>query len=68
MERILEYCDLESEAPVKTDVEPPKDWPKRGSIVFDKVDFTYHKTLPDVLHSVSAHIKSMEKVHIYYYD
>lgn len=62
MERILEYGELESEPPQRTDVVPEEDWPERGSVVFDRLNFTYHKSLPNVLHCITAHIKSREKV------
>lgn len=62
VERILEYGELESEPPQRTDVVPEEDWPERGSVVFDRLNFTYHKSLPNVLHCITAHIKSREKI------
>ena len=62
VERILEYTDLEPEALPETDVKPRKGWPDKGRITFDNMSFSYHKTLPNVLHNVSFQIKSMEKV------
>ncbi|KAK3698830.1 hypothetical protein QZH41_016034 [Actinostola sp. cb2023] len=61
VERILEYTDLEPEALPETDVKPRKGWPDKGRITFDNMSFSYHKTLPNVLHNVSFQIKSMEK-------
>ncbi|XP_055086826.1 ATP-binding cassette sub-family C member 4-like isoform X2 [Periophthalmus magnuspinnatus] len=37
VERVVEYAKLESEASWETDTQPPCDWPKTGSITFDKV-------------------------------
>ncbi|XP_066923803.1 ATP-binding cassette sub-family C member 4-like [Clytia hemisphaerica] len=62
VERVFEYSDLESEAPRKTNVRPSKEWPKRGSITFDRLQFSYHRTLPNVLHCITAKIHSNEKI------
>ena len=62
VERIVEYCHLESEAPAETNTKPPVDWPSRGHIEFDSMSFTYHKGLPDVLHHITCTIKATEKV------
>lgn len=62
VERVFEYCDLESEAPRHTDVRPPKDWPQRGTVTFDRLQFAYHRSLPNVLHGITAKIHSKEKI------
>ena len=62
VERILEYCDLESEAAPETDVKPPPEWPEKGNIVFSDMSLAYHETLPNVLHKISCNIKPKEKV------
>jgi len=62
VERILEYCSLEPEAPRETDTKPPADWPSKGEIEFDNMSFKYHKSLPRVLHSISCCIKPHEKI------
>lgn len=62
VERVLEYCDLEPEAALETDVKPDKDWPNRGSVMFENVHFRYHETLPEILHGINAHVKPKEKV------
>ena len=64
VERVLEYCELESEAPPVTDVKPPTDWPQRGSIRLKNMSFAYAEGLPHVLHDITCHIKSTEKVRI----
>ena len=63
VERIEEYCHLESEGPATTDVQPPDSWPSKGQIMFDDMSFSYHKALPNVLHHVTCIIKPNEKVH-----
>ena len=62
VERVLEYSELEGEAPPKTDNAPPKDWPQRGSIRFKDMTFTYASHLPAVLHNVTCNIHSAQKV------
>lgn len=62
VERILEYCNLESEAPRETDTKPPDGWPPKGKIEFEKMSFRYHKSLPRVLHSISCSVQPSEKI------
>ncbi len=62
VERVLEYTELDSEAPSETDVKPPDGWPNRGSIRFNNMTFAYAAGLPNVLRGVTAHVKSNEKV------
>ena len=62
VERIVEYCKLEAEPPEKTDVEPPKEWPDRGSIYFKDMSFRYAAALPNVLHHITCKIHRKEKV------
>uniref|UniRef100_A0A668ANY5 Multidrug resistance-associated protein 4 n=1 Tax=Myripristis murdjan TaxID=586833 RepID=A0A668ANY5_9TELE len=64
VERVVEYTELDSEAPWETDKEPPCDWPKHGSITFDRVSFSYSAAGPLVLTNLSAVFTSREKVGI----
>eukprot|EP00794_Sanderia_malayensis_P020178 gene20178-22153_t len=64
VERVLEYTELEPEAPSETSIKPPDEWPQRGSIRFNKMTFAYDENLPNVLKGVTAHIRSNEKVGI----
>lgn len=66
VERIVEYMNLESEAPAETQTKPEDDWPSRGQIEFDSMSFTYHRGLPDVLHHITCTIKPTEKVFSYF--
>ncbi|XP_061143861.1 ATP-binding cassette sub-family C member 4-like isoform X2 [Syngnathus typhle] len=64
VERVVEYAELKSEAPWETDTKPPPDWPKRGSITFDSVNFSYSASEPLVLKDLTVVFKSKEKVGI----
>nr|AAI50823.1 ATP-binding cassette, sub-family C (CFTR/MRP), member 4 [Mus musculus] len=64
VERVIEYTDLEKEAPWECKKRPPPGWPHEGVIVFDNVNFTYSLDGPLVLKHLTALIKSREKVGI----
>ncbi|XP_054831012.1 ATP-binding cassette sub-family C member 4 [Eublepharis macularius] len=64
VERVLEYTDLEKEAPWESSKHPPPEWPTEGVIAFENVNFTYSLDGPLVLRHLSALIKSKEKVGI----
>uniref|UniRef100_A0A3Q2Y4J8 Multidrug resistance-associated protein 4 n=1 Tax=Hippocampus comes TaxID=109280 RepID=A0A3Q2Y4J8_HIPCM len=64
VERVVEYAELKSEAPWETDTMPPHDWPKRGSITFDSVNFSYSASEPLVLKNLTVVFPSREKVGI----
>ncbi|XP_075896037.1 ATP-binding cassette sub-family C member 4-like isoform X2 [Nelusetta ayraudi] len=64
VERVVEYAELESEAPWETDVRPPADWPASGSIIFDRVNFSYSASGPLVLKNLSVVFAAREKVGI----
>lgn len=64
VERVMEYTDLEKEAPWEYQKRPPPTWPHEGVIVFDNVNFTYSLDGPLVLKHLTALIKSKEKVGI----
>ncbi|XP_054998160.1 ATP-binding cassette sub-family C member 4 isoform X1 [Sorex araneus] len=64
VERVMEYTDLEKEAPWESQKRPPPGWPQEGVIVFDNVNFTYSLDGPVVLKHLTALIKSREKVGI----
>nr|XP_045001464.1 ATP-binding cassette sub-family C member 4 [Jaculus jaculus] len=64
VERVIEYTDLEKEAPWEYQKRPPPGWPHDGVIVFDNVNFTYSLDGPLVLKHLTAFIKSREKVGI----
>ena len=62
VERILEYCELEAEAPPITEKRPPSDWPPSGSIIFKGMSLKYASHLKNVLHRISCHVRPNEKV------
>ncbi|KAM4537961.1 ATP-binding cassette subfamily C member 4-like [Fundulus diaphanus] len=64
VERVVEYNDLESEAPWETQKRPPPDWPSKGLVTFDRVSFSYSDDSPEVLHSLQAMFRPKEKVGI----
>ncbi|KAG8517038.1 Multidrug resistance-associated protein 4, partial [Galemys pyrenaicus] len=64
VERVIEYTDLEKEAPWECEKRPPPGWPHEGVIVFDNVNFSYSLDGPLVLKHLTALIKSREKVGI----
>ncbi|XP_061579415.1 ATP-binding cassette sub-family C member 4-like isoform X2 [Cololabis saira] len=64
VERVVEYAELEREAPWEMDKQPPGDWPQTGSIIFDRVNFAYSASDPLVLKNLSVIFSSREKVGI----
>ncbi|XP_053167888.1 ATP-binding cassette sub-family C member 4 isoform X2 [Hemicordylus capensis] len=64
VERVIEYTELEREAPWESNKRPPPEWPSEGVIAFENVNFTYSLDGPLVLKHFSALIKSKEKVGI----
>ncbi|NXF22407.1 MRP4 protein, partial [Rhodinocichla rosea] len=64
VERVMEYTELEKEAPWETNKHPPPEWPTQGMIAFENVNFTYSLDGPLVLRHLSAVIKPKEKVGI----
>ncbi|XP_061290373.1 ATP-binding cassette sub-family C member 4 isoform X2 [Bos javanicus] len=64
VERVVEYTDLEKEAPWEYQKRPLPSWPHEGVIIFDNVNFSYSLDGPLVLKHLTALIKSKEKVGI----
>lgn len=63
IERIQEYIDLPSEAPLVIDSNRPDvDWPQRGGIVFEDYSTRYREGLDLVLRNVSFTVKPGTKV------
>ncbi|CAN6675011.1 metal resistance protein Ycf1p [Trichomonascus vanleenenianus] len=62
-ERVLEYCDLPSEAPeIIEGHRPPAYWPHEGTIEFKHYSTQYRKNLDLVLKNVSFSVGSKEKI------
>ncbi|XP_072240755.1 ATP-binding cassette sub-family C member 4-like [Leuresthes tenuis] len=64
VERVVEYTELESEAPWETQKRPPPDWPSKGLVTFDQVNFSYSSDGPMVLQNMKAMFRPKEKVGI----
>ncbi|XP_037318655.1 ATP-binding cassette sub-family C member 4-like isoform X2 [Pungitius pungitius] len=62
VERVVEYTELESEAPWEMEKRPPPDWPSKGLVTFDRVSFSYGGNGPTVLHDMTATFRPKEKV------
>ena len=41
VERVIEYTDLEKEAPWELEYHPPPSWPNKGMISFNYVNFSH---------------------------
>ncbi|ORZ39148.1 hypothetical protein BCR44DRAFT_1268204 [Catenaria anguillulae PL171] len=64
VERIAQYCDLETEAPALLPTRPSALWPERGEIVFENYSTRYRPGLDLVLDNVSFEVKPGEKIGI----
>lgn len=65
LERILEYVDIEQEAPAHIEeTDPSDDWPNSGAIAFDSLSARYKPEGPDVLKNLSLAIQAREKIGI----
>nr|UOU03343.1 ATP-binding cassette subfamily C4-4-2 [Brachionus rubens] len=64
VERVFEYCKLETEPLEIGHRKPPSDWPSKGEIKFEDVSFRYDKNLSYVLNNINIKIKSGEKIGI----
>uniref|UniRef100_A0AAA9TD18 Multidrug resistance-associated protein 4 n=1 Tax=Bos taurus TaxID=9913 RepID=A0AAA9TD18_BOVIN len=61
VERVIEYTDLEKEAPWELEYRPPPLWPPDGRISFFSVNFRYNSDSPLVLRNLETSIYSREK-------
>ncbi|XP_061700381.1 multidrug resistance-associated protein 4 isoform X1 [Syngnathoides biaculeatus] len=64
VERVVEYTELDSEAPWETQKRPPPGWPSKGRVTFDGVSFSYSTDGPKVLHDLKVTFQPKEKVGI----
>lgn len=59
MERILQYVDVEPEAPQDIpETKPEPSWPQAGAIRFENYSMRYRKELDPVLRSIAIDIVS----------
>lgn len=65
IERLVEYCNLPSEAPMYNDATKPKEtWPASGAIDFVNYSTKYRANLDPVLKNITLDIKPCEKIGI----
>ncbi|XP_075708503.1 ATP-binding cassette sub-family C member 4 isoform X2 [Rhinoderma darwinii] len=64
VERVMEYTQLEKEAEWESKKRPPPEWPSKGMIAFENVNFSYSLDGPLVLRHLTALIRPKEKVGI----
>ncbi|WOG82141.1 hypothetical protein DCAR_0101303 [Daucus carota subsp. sativus] len=63
VERILQYSNITSEAPlVIEDSRPPNNWPETGTIRFKNLQIRYAEHLPSVLKNITCTIPGKKKV------
>ena len=62
VERVMTYTKLDREPGYGEERTPPKDWPRRGSIVLRDVSLTYYPGGPQVLKNINLSIKGGAKI------
>lgn len=62
VERVLEYSQLPTEAPLESDKKPPDNWPNAGTIEANDMNLRYFPNSPDVLKNLTFRIREKEKV------
>ncbi|RDX82620.1 ABC transporter C family member 9, partial [Mucuna pruriens] len=63
VERILQYTNIASEAPlVIEDSRPPSNWPETGSICFKNLQIRYAEHLPSVLKNITCTFPGRKKI------
>ncbi|XP_043334064.1 ATP-binding cassette sub-family C member 4-like isoform X7 [Cervus canadensis] len=63
-ERVVEYMELEKEAPWEYEYRPPLDWPHEGELAFEDVNFRHTLDGPLVLKDLTECTESKEKTGI----
>ncbi|KAM9675035.1 ATP-binding cassette sub-family C member 4-like [Dama dama] len=61
-ERVIEYTELEKEAPWELDFRPPAYWPDNGVVAFNNVNFKYSPDGPLVLNDLTVSTEPKKKV------
>ncbi|KAK6460723.1 hypothetical protein DFJ63DRAFT_320856 [Scheffersomyces coipomensis] len=65
MERVVEYCNLKSEAPTEIpETKPEESWPTKGAVSFKNYSTRYRENLDPVLKELNIDIKPSEKIGI----
>ncbi|KAL9538569.1 hypothetical protein MBANPS3_010833 [Mucor bainieri] len=64
IERIVEFMEIDQEAPAITSIRPPPQWPAQGAIDVKDLEVRYAADLDPVLHDLSFAVKPREKIGI----
>jgi ABC-type multidrug transport system fused ATPase/permease subunit len=64
LERIDAYLDIEQEPKPVKDMAPPASWPTSGELRVENLSARYSSDGPRVLHDLSFHVKSGERIGI----
>ncbi|TXG62442.1 hypothetical protein EZV62_009436 [Acer yangbiense] len=63
VERIIQYSNLKSEAPlVVEEYRPPNNWPEVGTICFNNLQIRYAEHLPSVLKNITCTFPGRKKI------
>ncbi|KAL0086848.1 P-loop containing nucleoside triphosphate hydrolase protein [Phycomyces blakesleeanus] len=62
VERIVEFMEMEQEAPAFTDLKPPVNWPTQGKIEVQDLEVRYAADLDPVLKGLNFSVKPTEKI------
>ncbi|XP_021755171.1 putative ABC transporter C family member 15 isoform X3 [Chenopodium quinoa] len=63
VERVLQYTELNSEAPLIIDnCRPPKNWPTTGITTFQNLKIRYAEHLPSVLKNITCTLPGKKKI------
>ncbi|KAI8387430.1 P-loop containing nucleoside triphosphate hydrolase protein [Blakeslea trispora] len=62
VERIVEFMEIDQEAPAITQLRPPNEWPSKGKIDVQDLEIRYAADLDPVLKGISFSVKSQEKI------
>jgi ABC-type multidrug transport system fused ATPase/permease subunit len=62
VERIIEFMEMDQEAPTITDLRPPPQWPTQGQIEVRDLEVKYAADLDPVLKGLTFSVKPQEKI------
>jgi ABC-type bacteriocin/lantibiotic exporter with double-glycine peptidase domain len=62
LERIEAYMNIDHEPCSSESGTPPAYWPSSGEVRVEKLSARYSKDGPEVLHDLSFHVKSGERI------
>ncbi|CEP08484.1 hypothetical protein [Parasitella parasitica] len=62
VERVVEFMEMDQEAPAITELRPPAEWPTKGQIDVKDLEIKYAADLDPVLKGISFSVKPQEKI------